>query len=239
MKLACLLPILCLLAACDPKSTAPTADDKHAALAAGNTVRCVVGGLKLEGSGAEAVGLAGFGIQGGKLAAFGINLNTEHGGKVHEVSTSLMSLPLQAGTYHFPSLDTAGMTFASYEVRTSDRDLLRAYNGGTYSQQYSPVENDPEAKLKIVVDKVAVSAADLPGFQRVHAVGRFQFNGAALPGAEPSEACMKDGIQRSFASIQAGKRLLPLFDAAVCGAEKKYVQCEFDVSGDFITHPTQ
>lgn len=238
MKLASFLPILCLFAACDPKP-APAVADKAAALGAGNSVRCVVDSLKLTGSGPDAVGLASFGIQGGKLTAFGISLNIEHGGKVHVVSTSLMALPLQAGTYHFPALDTAGMTFASYEVRTKDRDLLRDYNGATYSQHYSPVENDPEAKLNIVVDKLALSAADLPGFQRVHAVGRFQFNGAALPGAEPSETCVKDGIQRSFASLKAGKRMLPLFDAAVCGAEKKHVQCEFDVSGDFITHPTQ
>lgn len=233
MKLVSILPMLCLCTACHQK-TAATAEDKVAALAAGNTMSCLVGDIKLAGAGPKEIGIGGFGIQAGTLSAFSLSLNVEHAGKVHTVSTSLMPLPMQAGTYHFPSLESAGMSFAFYEIRTMDRDLLKAYNGANYSQHFSPIENDPEAKLKIEVDKMVVSAADLPGFKRVHAIGRFQFNGAALPGASPSEACVENGIKRSIGSLQAAKRLLPQFDAAVCGAEKKHIQCDFDVVSDFV-----
>jgi hypothetical protein len=232
MKLVSILPVLCLLTACHPKA-APSVADKVAALAAGNTMSCVVGDIKLAGAGKQ-IGIGSFGIQASTLTAFSLSLDVEHAGKVHVVSTSLMPLPMQPGTYHFPSLELAGMSFASYDIRTKDRSLLKAYNGATYSQHFSPIENDPEAKLKIQVDKMIVSEADLPGFKRVHAVGRFQFNGAALPGSSPSDACVTDGIKRSIASIGASKRLLPLFDAGVCGAEKKHIQCDFDVLSDFV-----
>ncbi|MES2015601.1 MAG: hypothetical protein V4484_03825 [Pseudomonadota bacterium] len=236
MKHVSILAIVCLFTACQPKAT-PTADDKVAALASGNTMNCLVGDLKLAGSGPDEVGIGGFGINKGMLNAFSLSLDVEHGGKAHIVSTSLMPLPMQAGTYHFPSLESPGMSFAYYEIKTTKRDLVRAYNAATYSDTYSPIENDPEAKLKFELDKMTVSVADLPGFKRVHAVGRFQFNGAALPGAEPSSACMEDGIKRSIASLGGGKRLLPKLDAAVCGAEKKHIACDFDVSSDFVVQP--
>lgn len=234
MKFISILPILCLLAACYQKA-APAAEDKDAELASGNKISCLVGDLQLAGTGPHEVEIAGFGIHANTLNAIGLNLTVEHAGKLHIVSTSLMSLPMHAGTYYFPSLDSAGMTFASYDIRTKDHDLLKAYEGSIYSQHFSPIDNDPEAKLKIQVDKMTVSAADLPDFKRVHAVGHFQFNGAALPGSTPSKACVSSGIARSMASAQADKRLLPLFDAAVCGTEKKHIQCDFDVVQDFVT----
>ena len=233
MKPMFLLPVLCLLAACHAKD-APR--DKVAELAAGNTMTCTAGGITLSGKGQD-IGIAGFGVKDNTLSAFALTLNAELGGKEHVVSTSLMPLPMHTGTYYFPGLDEPGMTFASYEIRTTERDLLKAYGGTTYSQHYSAVENDPEAKLKIEIDLITVSAADLPGFKRVHALGRFQFNGAALPASSPSDACVTDGIQRSIRSVGANKRLLPLFDAGVCGAEKKHVQCSFDVTTDFPVQP--
>jgi hypothetical protein len=234
MTLRTLLPTLLLLAACNPKA-APTSDDKNAALAAGNTISCTVGDLALSGVGANSVGIASFGISGETLTAFGLTLDVERGGKLHVISTSLMPLPMHPGTYHFPGLDTNGMSYASYEIRTPDRDLLKSYSGANYSQYFSPLEIDPEAKLKVQVDKLVVSGADLPGFKRVRAIGTFQFNAAAVPGDKPSDACMQDGIQRSLASIKAGKRLLPMLNPQLCGAEKTHVQCKFDVLGDFVT----
>ncbi|WP_426338154.1 hypothetical protein ACN9MZ_16985 [Pseudoduganella sp. S-14] len=225
MKPIHVLPILLLLASCGQQ--APSASPSN-----GNTMTCVAGGLKLAGTGEPEVGVGSFGIQGDTIGGFGLGLTVEHGGKVHEVSSSLMSLPMQSGTYHFPSLSEPGMTLASYKVRTRARDLIRDYNGGIFSQQFSPIENDPEAKLKLQVDKMLVSEAPLPGFKRIHAVGRFQFNAAALPGPEPSDACVRDGIVRSIKGANAGKRQLPLFDAALCGAEKMHVQCDFDVVVD-------
>jgi hypothetical protein len=234
MKHLTVLTALFMLAACDPKA-APSIEQQTAALDAGNTMNCTAGDLALSGKGPEQVGIASFGISGGNLTAFGLSLNVETGGKVHVISTSLLTLPLHAGTFHVPPLDSIGMSYASYEIRTAERDLLRNYGGTTYSQHFSPLEIDPEAKLKVQVDKLDVAAADLPGFKRVHAVGSFRFNGAALPGPEPSDACMHDGIMRSMESLKAGKRLLPLFNAQVCGAEKKHIQCKFDVVGDFVT----
>lgn len=195
---------------------------------------CVSGDLRLDGSGQPEVGLASFGIQGDTITGFGLSLNIERGDKVYEISSSLMPMPLQSGTYHFPSLTEPGMSLASYRIRNKDRDLLRDYNGGTYSQQFSPVENDPEAKLKIQVKQMIVSDAPMAGFKRVHAVGEFEFNAAALPGASPSDACVTDGIKRSIVGASAGKRQLPLFDAALCGAEKKHIQCDFDVVTDLV-----
>lgn len=230
MRQIAILTIFLLLAACDQK-----ADSKAAANS--NKMTCTAGGQQLAGTGEPEVGLASFGIQGDTITGFGLGLNIEHSGKVHEVSSSLMPLPMQTGTYYFPSLAEPGMTLASYKVRTADRDLLRDYNGGTYSQHFSAIENDPEAKLKIQVDKMDVSDAVQPGFRRVHAVGHFEFNAAALPAASPSDACVKDGIVRSIKSANAGKHLLPMFDAAVCGAEKTHVHCDFDVVADLVKQP--
>ncbi|WP_028101369.1 hypothetical protein [Pseudoduganella violaceinigra] len=232
MHLKAILPVLFLLTACGQKATA-SHKDKAAELADGNSMSCVAGNVKLAGAGSPQVAVAGFGIHGDTIGGFGLGLNVEHAGKVHEVSSSLMPLPLQTGTHHFPSLAEPGMTLASYKIRAADGDLLRGYNGGTYSQQFSAIENDPDAKLKIQIDKMVVSDAPQPGFKRIHAVGYFEFNAAALPASSPSDACVSDGVARSLASVKAGKRLLPLFDAAVCDAEKKHVRCDFDVVTDF------
>jgi len=234
MKPIALLPILLLLAACD-REAATSQKDRSAAQAKGNTMHCVAGDIKLDGSGEPEVGVGSFGIQGDTIAGFGLSLNVERGDKVYEVSSSLMAMPMQSGTYHFPSLTEPGMSLASYKIRNKDRDLLRDYNGGTYSQQFSPVENDPGAKLKIQVNKMIVSDAPQPGFKRIHAVGEFEFNAAALPASEPSDACVRDGIARSIRGAGSGRRQLPLFDAAICGAEKKHVQCDFDVVVDLAT----
>ncbi|MES2128234.1 MAG: hypothetical protein V4463_13260 [Pseudomonadota bacterium] len=233
MKLIALFSVLLLMTACDQK-TAASHEDKRAAQADGNKMNCVAGDVKLAGAGAPEVEIGGFGIQGETLNAFGLSLNVERAGKVHQVSSSLMALPLQAGTYHFPALNAAGPTLAFYNIRTRERDLLKGYNGGTYGQQFSAIEHDPEAKLKVQVDKVTVADAAQAGFKRVHAVGHFEFNAAALPASGPSDACASNGIARSLESVKAGKRLLPLYDAAICGAEKKHVQCDFDVAADFV-----
>ncbi|MTW09901.1 hypothetical protein GM658_04750 [Pseudoduganella eburnea] len=213
MTRAALLPILLFLAACDQQAAAP---------ADGNTMSCQTGDLKLSGTGAPDVGVAAFGIEGDTINGFGLSLNVGHAGKVHEVSSSLMHLPMRTGAYEFETLPF-------YNTRTTERDLLKGYNAGTYSQQFSPVENDPEAKLKVQIDKMVVSDAPQPGFKKIHAVGHFEFNAAALPASSPSDACVSNGIARSLESVKAGKRLLPLFDATVCGAEKKHIRCDFDV----------
>jgi hypothetical protein len=233
MKLFAILPLLLLLTACDQKGKSSDKDES-AALSKGNTMSCVVGDVKLAGTGETEVGIAGFGILGTSINGFGLSLSTERAGKDYEVSSSLMVLPLQAGTYHFPSLNEPGSSLAYYNEMTTERDLIKGYNGGTYGQQFSPIENDPEAKLKVQVDKASVSDASLPGFKRIHVAGHFEFNAAALPDSSPSEACISDGIARSIASINAPKRLLPLFDAGVCGADKKHVRCDFDVVAEFI-----
>lgn len=233
MKPSAILLTSILLAACGQK-TAASHQDQAQALAKNNTMHCVAGDIKLDGTGEPEVGVASFGIQGNTISGFGLSLNVEHGGKAYEVSSSLMSLPLQSGSYHFPSLTEPGMTLASYKIRTAERDLLKGYNGGTYSQQFSAIENDPEAKLKIQVSKMIVSDAPLPGFKRIHAVGQFEFNAAALPASSPSDACTRSAIARSITGANSGKRTLPLFDAAVCGAEKQHVQCDFDVTADLV-----
>ncbi|KQV61446.1 MULTISPECIES: hypothetical protein [unclassified Duganella] len=233
MKPLAILLASILLAACGQKTATSHAKQSETP-GKGNTMNCVAGDIKLAGTGEPEVGLASFGIQGNTITGFGLSLDVEHDGKAYQVSSSLMPLPMETGTFHFPSLTEPGMTLASFNVRTSDRDLLKGYNGGTYSQQYSAVENDPEAKLKIQVDKMTVSDAPLPGFKRVHAVGQFEFNAAALPASSPSDDCVKNGIARSIIGANSGKRTLPLFDAAICGAEKKHVQCDFDVVADLV-----
>lgn len=218
MKRAALLPLLLFLAACD-KQVATPAD--------GNTMNCQTGDLKLSATGEPDVGVAAFGIQGDTINGFGLSLNVEQSGKVHEVSSSLMPLPMRTGAYEFQSLPF-------YNTRTAEHDLLKGYTAGTYGQQFSSVENDPEAKLKVQIDKMAISDAPQPGFKKIHAVGHFEFNAAALPASSPSDACVSNGIARSLESVKAGKRLLPLFDATVCGAEKKHVRCDFDVMAELV-----
>jgi len=233
MKPAAIFSVLVLLTACDRK-VETSHKDQAVAQAKRNTMSCLAGDLKLSGAGEPEVGIGGFGIQGGTLNGFALNLTVEQGGKVHQVSSSIMPLPMQPGTYHFPSLATQGASFGFYKLRNKDGDLLRGYTGGTYGQQYSSVENDPEAKLKIQVDRMVVSDAPQPGFKRVHATGEFEFNAAALPAASPSDECASNAIARSLQSVKAGKQILPLYDAAVCGAEMKHVRCEFDVVADFV-----
>jgi hypothetical protein len=218
MKFAALLPFFVLLSACEHKAEAP---------ADANTLRCMAGDLNFSATGAPEVGVAGFGIKGDTIDGFGLNLNVEAAGKVHEISSSLMPLPMQPGTYQF-------QTLPFYNTRSADRDLIKGYNAGTYSQQFSPIDNDPEAKLKIQVDKMIVSDATQPGFKKIHAVGHFEFNAATLPESSPSDACVSNAIARSLESVKAGKRLLPLFDASVCGAEKKHVRCDFDVVAELV-----
>lgn len=225
MKLLAVLPLLLVLPACEHEAAAP---------ASGNTISCDAGGIKMSGAGDPDVGFGSFGIQGETITGFGLGLNIENAGKAYEISTGVMPLPMQAGTHYFPSLAEPGMTLASYKVRTASRDLIKGYSGGTYSQQFSAIENDPEAKLKIHVDKMIVSDATQPGFKHVHALGSFEFNAAALPAASPSDACVSNGVARSLESVKAGKRLLPLFDATVCGAEKIHVRCDFDVTADLV-----
>lgn len=225
MKSVAILTTSLLLAACN---------DKPAAQANASTMHCDAGGLKLSGTGSPEVGIASFGIKGDIITGFGLGLDVTQGAKAYQVSSSLMPLPMQAGTYHFPALTEPGMTLASFKVRTADHDLIKGYNGGTYSQQFSPVENDPDAKLKVQINQINVSDAALPGFKHVHAVGSFDFNAAALPGDSPSDACTTDGVRRSLLSVKAGKRLLPMFDAALCGAEKTHVHCDFDVAADLV-----
>lgn len=232
MKTTSILPALLLLAACGQE--AASNQGRSAAPDNRNTMRCTAGGLKVAGTGAPEVGVASFGVQGNTITGFGLSLNVEQAGKRYEVSSSLMPLPTQTGTYHFPSLATPGMSLASLTVRTPGGDLLKGYNGGTYSQQFSAVENDPDAKLKIQLNKMEVSDAPLAGFKRIHAVGNFTFNAAALPAASPSDACVSNGVARSMAGLKAGQRMLPLFDATVCGAEKKHVECDFDVVIDLV-----
>jgi len=231
MKPAVILTVL-LLAACDRKTPAAP-EHQQAAQAKLNTMSCLAGDVKLSGAGEPEVGIGGFGIHGDTLNGFALGLSVEQGGKVHQVSSSIIPLPMQAGTYHFPSLTTPGASFGFYNLRNKDGDLLRGYNGGTYGQQYSTIENDPEAKLKVQVSKMLVSDSPQPGFKRVHAVGEFEFNAAALPAASPSDDCTRNAVARSLESVKAGKQILPLYDAAVCGAEKKHVRCEFDIVADF------
>lgn len=233
MKAAALLPAFLLLAGCDQQAAA-THRDKPSGTAGGNTMSCVTGDLKLSGSGEPEVGVGGFGIRGNTLDSFALSLHIEHAGKVHQVTSSLMPLPMQTGTYHIPSLTTPGATFAFYKVRSTSGELLREYSGGIYGQQFSPIDNDPEAKLKVQIHKMDVTDAQQPGFKRVHAAGHFSFNAAALPGSSPSDACVSNGIARSLASVKAGKRVLPLYDATVCGAQKMHIQCDFDIVTDFV-----
>src|SRR5471030_3121229 len=142
MKLVSILPVLCLLTDCYQKA-APVAEDKVAELASGDKISCLVGDLQVAGAGPHEVEIWGISIHANTIDAISLDLTVEHAGKLHIVSTSLMSLPLQAGTYYFPSLDSAGMTFAFYDIRTKNHDLLKAYEGSTYSQHFSPIDNDP------------------------------------------------------------------------------------------------
>jgi hypothetical protein len=221
MKLAAFLPVLFLSTASGQPSAPPTK---------GNTMNCWVGGLKLAGKGEPEVVTSAFGMQGEIVSGFGLILTVEHAGQLHEVSSSLMSLPAKAGTYSF-------QTLPFYNIRTTLRDLIKGYNAGTYSQQFSPIEDDPDAKLQMQIDKVTITRTSQPRFSRLHAMGSFEFNAAALPSSSPSDACVSDGVARSLASVKAGKRLLPLYDAKVCGAEKKHVRCDFDVSAELVSLP--
>lgn len=232
MRLPCLcLPLVLLLSACEPDH-ADTDQDPAAALRAGNSVRCTAGPLALEGRG-EQVGIASFGIAKGQLS-FGLTLDAEHQGRPHVVSTSLMGFLPKPGTYYFPDATSRGPSYASYEIRDSERNLLTDYSGGNYWFHYSAQEVDPGAKLKFVVETFGMSASPIAGMQRVHLTGSFNFNAAALPGNQQNEACVLDGIRRGGTAVN-GKRPLPMFDAKLCGAEKVHVQCRYDVKVDLLS----
>lgn len=221
-----MLAALAALCACDPKPVA--AEQVPAAAGLTDTMSCLAGDVKLSAKG-EAVQIASLGMADGKLN-LGLGMNSEYGGNTHFVNTSLMTVPLQAGTYHFPELDTTGMSLAEYRIKNADSETLKSYQGGIYSQHFSPIQIDPQAKLKLEIDKLSVSSSADPSVKRVYLAGRFSFNAAALPGNKTSEACISDGIDRSMKSLGSPTRIMPLFNAKLCGTEKKHVQCTFEVS---------
>ena len=232
MKSLCPLLLAVALAACAKEDASTTTEDPGSAAGAGNTMACTADGSAFKGKG-DQVGVASFGITKDVLS-IGLTLTLDQGGQTHMLSSSLMAIPLHSGTYHFPPLDKPGYSLAEYRIRTLEQEPVLTYVGANYGMYYSAVENDPEAKLKLEVDKLDVSAGSLPGFKRVELNGRFAFNAAALPGAQHSEACTTDGLQRAIKALPSGKPPLPMYDAKVCGAKKVHVECSYHVVQELV-----
>lgn len=230
--LVLLLPLA--LAACESKDDAEAEaepQDAATALAAGNTMHCTVDGRAFDAKG-EQVDVGSLGIVGDAIS-FTIGLHVERDGHTHFIDSSLTAFPLRPGTYHFPPLDKPGYSYAEYRIKDAQYETIASYNGSIYGMHFSPVENDPEAKLKLDIEKLDLATASMPGFKRLDLAGRFTFNAAALPDGQTSEACSKEAIERSMQGL-GGQRPLPMFNAKVCGTKKVHVQCSFKVAGEFV-----
>ena len=111
-------------------------------------------------------------------------------------------------------------------------DLIRQFDGPSYSYAYSDKQFDNEAKMKMQVFKFIKSASDMPPLPRYHIVGQFQFNTASLSKKKAvEEACFMDAQKRAMTSIGGGPRY-PQYNAALCQAEKKHFDCKFEVKFD-------
>lgn len=216
------------LAGCDAKE--PSGDDAVEALQAGNKMTCVSGGDTFSGKGAD-VGVANLGGNG-KQISFGVTLMAERGKEKHIISSGLIALPTIAGVYHFPELTSETYSGADYVIRTLDMDLIRQFDGPSYSYAYSDKQFDDEAKMKMQVFKFIKSASDTPPLPRYHIVGQFIFNAAFLSKDKEVEgACMMDAQKRAIGSLGGASRY-PQFSAEICKAEKKHFDCKFDVKFD-------
>lgn len=225
-----LLAIVCSLAGCKGDTNAE--QDPGAALQAGNSMSCVSDGEKFAGTG-EQVGVDSLG-DNGKLLSLSLSLMVERDSKNHIISAGLLAVPMGEGTTYFPALGKEGGSGGSYEIKTLEMDEIKEFNGSNYGLTYSPEKIDKDAKLKLQVHKFAQSTAPETGLPRFHIRGEFQFNAAYMPYVDGNlpEACSMEAIQRSMKAIHGQAPRYPMYNAEVCKAEKKHVDCKFDITFD-------
>lgn len=207
-------------------------EDAGAALQAGNVMSCVSGAEKFSGKG-EQVGVGSLGSDARQLS-LSLQLMVERDHRNHIISSGLMAIPMAEGTTYIPALTSEGSSDGSYDIKTADMDLIKAFTGSAYGFAYADEQFDKDAKLKLRVDKFARSVAPQTGLPRFHIAGEFAFNAAYMPYVDGNlpAACSMEAIQRSVKSIDGGAPRYPRYDAKICKAEQKHVECTFDVTFD-------
>jgi len=231
MRCRTFAPVLLVVGLSGCKADSHPAED-GTALQAGNAMSCVSGAEKFSGNG-EQVGVGSLGGDGKQLS-LSLQLMVERDHRNHIISTGLMAIPMAEGTSYFPALASEGSSDGSYDIKTADMDLIKAFTGSAYGFAYADEQFDKDAKLRLRVDKFARSVAPQTGLPRFHIAGEFEFNAAYMPYVNGNlpDACSMEAIQRSIKSISGEAPRYPRYDAKICNAEQKHVECTFDVTFD-------
>jgi hypothetical protein len=219
--LTCVVAVL-LLSACHSKDNA----DSTQAKPNGNWMNCIADGLKFSVTG-EQVDIGSFGASDTKLS-LGLGMNLETDGNLHSVSSGLMAVPLQEGTYTIPGLDKEGYSGADYSSRSGKAGAIKRYTGANYWLNYATAKIDPATKLQIKVTTVEKKMTDLPNMMRLHIAGNFNANVAYSPDKD-SDECIKESVTRPL----KGGSQYPVHNAGLCGAEKTKISCDFDITANF------
>ncbi len=230
VRSAILLLLAGSLAACEGEK--PEEKDPVDALQAKNTMSCVSGDEIFSGKGSD-VGVGSLGGDG-KLLSLSLDLGLERGGKWHNISTGLMTVPMAQGMSYFPDADNEGNSASTYDIRTLDRDLIKQYTTMHYGFAYSDKPIDTAAKVKLQIHRFSKSVAPDTGLPRYHFLGEFTFNTAHMPYVNGNlpEACTLEAIQRAMQVPSDSPARYPQYSAAVCKAEKKRFDCKFDITFD-------
>jgi hypothetical protein len=192
-----------------------SSDGDSNALSNANVMACSVdNGTMVNVKGAE-VGIGSFGITNNHLNLT-LNISEETKGKYVRVGTGIFTFPMVPGKY-----ESVGADYA-----TGNETSEKKYTSVMYPLYFSTSRDDPLAKSEINIKQVEKGPADSGLLVRTHVVGEARFLAVYAPNPR-TEACAQDLVERVTNGLTN-----PMYNAAVCGAEKVKVECKFDITAD-------
>jgi hypothetical protein len=110
---------------------------------------------------------------------------------------------------------------------TGNETSEKKYTSMMYPMYFATSHDDPRTESEINIKQLEKGPAGSRLLVRTHVVGDARFHAVYAP--DPiTEACGKDGSKRVMDGLTN-----PMYNAAVCGAEKVKVECNFDITADF------
>jgi hypothetical protein len=165
----------------------------------------------------DGVGIASFGIKDNQLS-LGLSVSEQKNGNDLGVGTGLFRFPMAPGNY-----ESVGATYA-----IGNETSEKLYKTMMYPMFFATSSDDPLTRSEINIKKLEKGRAESGVMVRTHIVGDARFHAAYAP--DPmSRACGQDGSKRVMDGLK-----YPMYNAAVCGAEKVKVECKFDLTADFV-----
>ncbi len=198
-------------------------DTESAAVQADNKISCTIDGLTWTEKG-NLIGVGG--AVSGDLLYVAIGAHTKKNGEAISVSTGVVNVPFQVGTYSLPE----GTGYYTREV--SREKPLKEYSQYDYGLFYATGEKDLNYHLEITLSKIDTLASDSPDYTRVKMAGTFKFNVAYAPRAangDLSDTCTSESAQR----LLKHRYTFPKYNARICNAEKAKISANFEVAVKF------